>query len=73
MSCVSGFDGMQKGDLRIDIKPKETGCLAYYTPEGIALSYLFTGTPITYVVGNLWDITDRDVDGYVFWMLKNRY
>ncbi|KAI2500125.1 Peptidase family C50 [Fragilaria crotonensis] len=34
----------------------------YYEPEGIALSYLMSGAPC--VVGNLWDVTDRDIDRY---------
>jgi separase len=34
----------------------------YYEPEGIALSYLWAGAPC--VVGNLWDVTDRDIDRY---------
>jgi hypothetical protein len=34
----------------------------YYEPEGIALSYLLSGAPC--VVGNLWDVTDRDIDRY---------
>ena len=29
-------------------------------PEGIALSYLVSGAPC--VIGNLWDVTDRDID-----------
>ena len=32
----------------------------YYEPEGIALSYLCAGAPC--VVGNLWDVTDNDID-----------
>jgi hypothetical protein len=32
----------------------------YYEPEGIALSYICAGAPC--VVGNLWDVTDRDID-----------
>jgi separase len=32
----------------------------YYEPEGIALSYILAGAPC--VVGNLWDVTDRDID-----------
>ena len=32
----------------------------FYEPEGIALSYLCAGAPC--VVGNLWDVTDRDID-----------
>lgn len=34
----------------------------FYEPEGIALSYLCAGAPC--VVGNLWDVTDRDIDRY---------
>jgi hypothetical protein len=32
----------------------------YYDPEGIAMSYLCAGAPC--VVGNLWDVTDHDID-----------
>jgi Peptidase family C50 len=32
----------------------------YYEPEGIALSYLCAGAPC--VIGNLWDVTDNDID-----------
>jgi len=32
----------------------------YFDPEGIALSYLCAGAPC--VVGNLWDVTDHDID-----------
>lgn len=32
----------------------------YFEPEGIALSYLCAGSPC--VVGNLWDVTDHDID-----------
>ena len=32
----------------------------HYEPEGIALSYLCAGSPC--VVGNLWDVTDHDID-----------
>lgn len=34
----------------------------YYEPEGIALSYLMAGAPC--VVGNLWDVTDHDIDRF---------
>ena len=36
----------------------------YYEPDGIATSYLNAGAPC--VIGNLWDVTDRDIDRYVF-------
>mmetsp|Transcript_1696 Transcript_1696/g.2503 ORF Transcript_1696/g.2503 Transcript_1696/m.2503 type:complete len:1592 (-) Transcript_1696:820-5595(-) len=34
----------------------------HFEPEGIALSYLIAGSPC--VVGNLWDVTDGDIDRY---------
>jgi len=40
----------------------------YYEPEGIALSYLSAGAPC--VVGNLWDVTDRDIDRFSLAMLE---
>lgn len=39
----------------------------YYEPEGVALSYLCAGAPC--VVGNLWDVTDRDIDRYSMTLL----
>lgn len=41
----------------------------YYEPEGIALSYLIAGAPC--VVGNLWDVTDRDIDRYCLTLLED--
>jgi separase len=41
----------------------------FYEPEGIALSYLCAGAPC--VVGNLWDVTDRDIDRYVSFLSFN--
>ncbi|KAJ3694888.1 hypothetical protein LUZ60_000265 [Juncus effusus] len=35
-------------------------CRGIYAPEGISLSYLFAGSPA--IIGNLWDVTDRDID-----------
>lgn len=32
----------------------------FFEPEGMALSYLLAGAPC--VVGNLWDVTDHDID-----------
>jgi separase len=40
----------------------------YYEPEGVALSYLCAGAPC--VVGNLWDVTDRDIDRYSTTLLE---
>jgi separase len=39
----------------------------YYDPEGTALSYLSAGAPC--VIGNLWDVTDVDIDRYAMQML----
>ena len=40
----------------------------HYEPEGIALSYILAGAPC--VVGNLWDVTDRDIDRYCMAFMK---
>jgi separase len=41
----------------------------HYEPEGIALSYLIAGAPC--VVGNLWDVTDRDIDRYCLTLMED--
>jgi separase len=41
----------------------------FYEPEGIALSYLMAGANC--VIGNLWDVTDRDIDRFSIDMLKS--
>lgn len=41
-----------------EILPEEA--TGFFEPDGIALSYLSSGSPC--VVGNLWDVTDRDID-----------
>ena len=41
----------------------------HYEPEGIAVSYLCAGAPC--VVGNLWDVTDRDIDKYCTTLLES--
>jgi Peptidase family C50 len=43
----------------------------HYEPEGLALSYLMAGSPC--VVGNLWDVTDRDIDRYSMALLESVY
>merc|ERR1711935_1168978 len=40
----------------------------YYEPEGIALSYLCAGAPC--VIGNLWDVTDNDIDRFSIELLN---
>jgi len=41
----------------------------YYEPEGVALSYLCAGAPC--VVGNLWDVTDNDIDRFSISLLQH--
>jgi len=56
--------GCSSGRLQSVNMPKEYSTeheiIMHYEPEGIALSYLYAGAPC--VVGNLWDVTDRDID-----------
>jgi Peptidase family C50 len=53
MGCSSGrlesINGRDSGKSEVN-----------YEPEGLALSYLAAGAPC--VIGNLWDVTDRDID-----------
>ncbi len=56
--------GCSSGRLQSVNTPKkyssEHDFIMHYEPDGIALSYLYAGSPC--VVGNLWDVTDRDID-----------
>ncbi|KAL7549792.1 hypothetical protein ACHAWF_017680 [Thalassiosira exigua] len=57
-------EGLMSGSARQD---GIRGCRASVvlmgcSSEGIALSYTLAGSPC--VVGNLWDVTDRDIDRY---------
>lgn len=56
MGCSSGrlVSINQKGTKSFEEQP------LFFDPEGIALSYLCAGAPC--VVGNLWDVTDHDID-----------
>ena len=67
------LSGCSSGKLQSVNTPKEnpSGQLhaMHYEPEGIALSYLFAGAPC--VVGNLWDVTDRDIDRYCLALLED--
>eukprot|EP00977_Amphora_coffeiformis_P009240 scaffold2102_cov161-Amphora_coffeaeformis.AAC.24 len=42
-----------------------------FEPEGLALSYLAAGAPC--VIGNLWDVTDRDIDRFAMDLLDRFY
>jgi separase len=64
--------GCSSGKLQSVNTPKSISSSYYtmhYEPEGIALSYLFAGAPC--VVGNLWDVTDRDIDRYCLTLMED--
>lgn len=65
--------GCSSGKLQSVNCPKENPSSQahpiYYEPEGIALSYLVAGAPC--VVGNLWDVTDRDIDRYCLTLIED--
>jgi len=64
MGCSSGkLVSVNRKDSKITEK-----VTMFYEPEGIALSYLCAGAPC--VVGNLWDVTDRDIDRYCITLLN---
>lgn len=42
-----------------------------FEPSGMALSYLAAGSPA--VVGNLWDVTDRDIDRFCLALLEGLF
>ncbi|CAJ1949867.1 unnamed protein product [Cylindrotheca closterium] len=58
MGCSSGrlLSVNQKDSKSLEQLP------LHFDPEGIALSYLCAGAPC--VVGNLWDVTDHDIDRF---------
>lgn len=63
MGCSSGkLVSVNRKDSNITDK-----VTLFYEPEGIALSYLCAGAPC--IVGNLWDVTDRDIDRYCITLL----
>ena len=40
----------------------------HFDPEGVSLAYLHAGAPC--VIGNLWDVTDRDIDRFAVALLE---
>lgn len=66
MGCSSGK--LQSINSPKDSSPYPTQTM-HYEPEGIALSYLYSGAPC--VVGNLWDVTDRDIDRYCLTLMED--
>jgi len=65
--------GCSSGKLKSVNTPKENPYdhihTMHYEPEGIALTYLYAGAPC--VVGNLWDVTDRDIDRYCLTLMED--
>ena len=57
----------------VNTKHSKSACKLpiHYEPEGVAMSYLLAGSLC--VVGNLWDVTDRDIDRYSMHLLKSIY
>ena len=45
--------GCSSGSLRLN------GC---YSPQGVSLSYIRAGSPVT--IANLWEVTDKDIDRF---------
>ena len=68
MGCSSGrLESVNRRDTKL------LDCLLpmYYEPEGVAQSYIAAGAPC--VVGNLWDVTDRDIDKLAMSMLERYF
>mmetsp|Transcript_54701 Transcript_54701/g.63947 ORF Transcript_54701/g.63947 Transcript_54701/m.63947 type:complete len:350 (-) Transcript_54701:732-1781(-) len=63
MGCSSG-----KLLCSSDGKEKIGGAPLFYEPDGIATSYLASGSAC--VIGNLWDVTDKDIDRYCVRLLQ---
>ena len=65
MGCSSGrlTSGGSQG-----AEEQSASAYCFYEPEGIATWYLMAGAPC--VIGNLWDVTDRDIDRYCIELLE---
>lgn len=64
MGCSSG---KLSSINRKNIGPAEKATI-HYEPTGISLSYIRAGAPC--VVGNLWDVTDKDIDRYCLSLMR---
>jgi separase len=65
MGCSSG---RLESVNRKDTKLLDRQLPLYHEPEGLALYYIGAGANC--VVGNLWDVTDRDIDTFAMKMLE---
>lgn len=67
MGCSSGELKSVNDSKESHAKPHET----YFEPDGTLLSYLCIGSPC--VVGNLWDVTDKDIDRFSLSLLDGLF
>lgn len=67
MGCSSGDLASVNFDRTLTVAENEM----LFEPEGAVLSYLCAGAPT--VVGNLWDVTDRDIDKFSISFLEKMY
>lgn len=65
MGCSSGSLSLGGGQ---GMAKQASSDYFFYEPEGIATWYLMAGAPC--VVGNLWDVTDRDIDRYCIELIE---
>jgi len=65
-TCESTIMLMGCSSARLNANENKLECTgsfsSFYEPDGIVTSYLIAGAPC--VVGNLWDVTDRDIDRF---------
>jgi hypothetical protein len=66
MGCSSG--SLSSGGAKGFVKQARPDYY-FYEPEGIVTWYLMAGAPC--VIGNLWDVTDRDIDRYCIELLES--
>ena len=67
MGCSSGDLASINFDRTLTVAENDM----LFEPEGAVLSYLCAGAPT--VVGNLWDVTDRDIDKFSISFLEKMY
>lgn len=66
MGCSSGLLHSPNQD-----KGSCVPCTMHFQPDGLILQYLILGSPCA--IGNLWDVTDRDIDMFTERMLRSLF
>ena len=66
MGCSSGLLHSPNQD-----KGSCVPCTMHFEPDGLILQYLLLGSPCA--IGNLWDVTDRDIDLFTERMLRSLF